>query len=230
MPQPATAAATDPAAAATAPPRRGFLSRLTGVGGAAKAPQAREQGPELPLTLWILDWGSCVDLDDGVRQALCRLLVSLSAMRAAERRLKEAPDDGAAQASLSEATARAAACVRALGVTGTAQAGQDSFLAALGMALFDPSVIHTHPDLRGGKAEQLSRSFPAGSGVGKILRVVAILVGICRELETRLNDEATGRLEAVGRARGAAADTGDRPLVELFLVDLWRPFAEEGLE
>merc|ERR1711870_45552 len=123
--------------------------------------------------------------------------------------------------ALQESTKAAADCVRCLGV----QAGpdQDGLLAALGMALFDPSVASSHPELRGGKAEQLGRSFPAGSGVGKILRVVAILVGICRELETRLNDEATERLPQ------SRAESERSPFVDLFLVELWRPFAEEGM-
>merc|ERR1711879_191703 len=120
--------------------------------------------------------------------------------------------------ALQESTKAAADCVRCLGV----QAGpdQDGLLAALGMALFDPSVASSHPELRGGKAEQLGRSFPAGSGVGKILRVVAILVGICRELEARMNEEAKTRACVVGDAAGPAEE--HRPFVELFLVELWR--------
>lgn len=196
------------------PPRRGLLSRLVG-GGAAAEPAAPP-----PLTFNILDWGSCVDLDDGLRQTLCRLLVSLGELRAAQRRLGEAAGDEAARAAETEAKRKVADCIRTLGVQG--EPGQEEFLAALGMALFDPSVAATHPELRGGKVEQLGRTFSAGSGIGKVLRVVAILVGMCRELERRLNSQAADRLPT-------AVSRGDQPFVELFLVDLWRPFAEEGL-
>jgi len=134
-------------------------------------------------------------------------------------------EDGPSEA---EARRRAADCLRALGV-----GGEDATLAALGMALFDPAM-RSHPDLRG-QAEELGRSFHAGSGLGKVLRVVAILVGISRELETRLNREVRERLPAEAASRLGAlgapsSQTSDgEPFFELFLVELWRPFAEEGL-
>lgn len=195
-------------------PRRTFLSRLV----CGSTPQVQEVDPE-PLTFHILDWGSCVDLEDGMRTSLCRLLRSLGKLRSAQRRLDEVPNDEAARAAQVEGKREAAASIRTLGVEGGAD--QDEFLAALGMALFDPSVAHSHPALRGNKAEALGRTFSAGSGMGKVLRVVAILVGMCRELERRLNEQVAGRMQATAR--------GDRPFVELFLVDLWSPFAEEGL-
>jgi len=119
---------------------------------------------------------------------------------------------------VAEATQTVAACIRTLGL----QSEDDEFLAALGMALFDPAVASHHPKLSDGRAEEeLGRGFPAGSNVGKVLRVVAILVGICRELEARMNEEAAGRQ--------SASSMEQQPFVELFLVELWRPFAEEGL-
>mmetsp|Transcript_122640 Transcript_122640/g.392600 ORF Transcript_122640/g.392600 Transcript_122640/m.392600 type:complete len:446 (+) Transcript_122640:820-2157(+) len=212
-------------------PRRGLLSRVTR-GGGGSAPPIKELGAECPIRLSILDWGSCVDLGDDIRQTLCKLLVSLSALRIAQGQLQDDPDDVVALVAAAEATTGAAASVRQLGIQPSEGCG-DAFLAALGMALFDPSVAANHPELRGGKAEQLGRSFPASSGLGKVLRVVAILVGICRELETKLNDEATDRAQAMGGIPGAASrasNGSDRPFVELFLVELWRPFAEEGLQ
>merc|ERR1712060_821619 len=113
--------------------------------------------------------------------------------------------------------------MRSLGVEGPQDSDGDAFLAALGMALFDPAAGKRNPHLQGDRLEQLGRSFPAGSGVGKVLRVVAILVGICRELERRLNDEATERLPQ------SRAESERSPFVDLFLVELWRPFAEEGM-
>lgn len=207
------------AGASPTPSRRtgGLLSRFCG-GVGTRAPE-----PPPPLTLWVLDWGSCVDLEDGLRQTLCRLLLGLSKIRSLGPIHTEVVGSGATQSTQSAAQVAAEAevadCIRALGV----QSDDDSFLAALGMALFDPSIGKTHPRLHGGRAEEeLGRSFPTGSGVGKVLRVVAILVGICRELEMRLNDEVAERLPSSQGER-------DRPFVELFLVELWRSFAEEGL-
>lgn len=169
------------------------------------------------LSLWVLDWGSCVDLDEHVRQTLCRLVLGLSELRVARRRMEAAPGDAAAEGAEAEAVRGVAACARLLGV----RSEDDRFLAALAMVLFDPSLASTHPDLRGGRAEEeLGRSFPASSSMGKVLRVIAIMVGICRELEARMNEEAASRLSG-GQA--------DQPFLELFLVELWRPFAEEGL-
>jgi len=211
--------------AATGDTRRpGLWGRLRG--GGCPEPEVSE------LSLWVLDWGSCVDLDDDVRKTLCRLLVSLSSLRQARRTQEGQPgadrDDPAREAAATAMEAEVAACIRALGV----QAEEDAFLAALGMALFDPAVATSHPQLRGGRAEEeMGRSFPANSSIGKVLRVVAILVGICREMERRLNNEAAGRVAAArGSGSGEAMEpANDRPFVELFLVELWRPFAEEGL-
>lgn len=182
-----------------------------------------------PITLTVLDWGSCVDLDDGARRELCRMVVGLSDLR----RLAKHGDmmgsagadslDAEARTAEMEAIRQVAASVRAFGVTiGQDREDRDEFQAALGMALFDPRVLSKHPLLRGEQAQQeLSQSIPAQSAVGKVLRVVAILVGMSCELERRINAEATDRVPQV---------QADQPLVALFLADLWRPFAKEGLQ
>uniref|UniRef100_A0A7S4SF55 ABC1 atypical kinase-like domain-containing protein n=1 Tax=Alexandrium monilatum TaxID=311494 RepID=A0A7S4SF55_9DINO len=195
------------------PRQRGILSRIM---CNSTPTQPEDMAPA--LNLWVLDWGSCVDLEEDVRQSLCRLVIGLSNLRAAQRHLKASPEDAEVIRAEAEATLAVATCVRLLGL----QSEDDSFLAALAMVLFDPSVAASHPSLKGGRAEEeLGRGFPATSGMGKVLRIIAILVGICRELEARMNEEAAGRLSSACQA--------EQPFLELFLVELWRPFAEEGL-
>jgi len=194
------------------PRQLGLLSRLMHGSAAQEAQDGCHN-----LILWILDWGSCVDLLDNTRCELCRLVLNLASLRAAERCLQEAESDAEASRSVVEATQRVASCIRSLGL----QSDDDEVLAALGMALFDPAVASSHPALANGRAqEEFERGFPVNSSLGKVLRVVAILVGICREIEARMNDEAAGR---------ATGGQGQQTFVELFLVELWRPFAEEGL-
>jgi len=194
------------------PQQLGLLGRLM---HGSNAQEARDDCPN--LILWILDWGSCVDLPDSTRCELCRLVLGLASLRAAERCLQQADGDAEISRSIVEATQRVASSIRSLGL----QSDDDAFLAALGMALFDPAIASSHAALANGRAqEEFERGFPVNSGLGKVLRVVAILVGICREMEARMNDEAAGR---------AGGGQGQQTFVELFLVELWRPFAEEGL-
>merc|ERR1719401_2069942 len=99
-----------------------------------------------------------------MRKTLCRLIVSLSLLRQARRTQDGQPsadrDDPATEAVATAAEAEVAACIRALGV----QADEDAFLAALGMALFAPAVAASHPQLRGGRAEEeMGRRFPVNS-------------------------------------------------------------------
>eukprot|EP00927_Polykrikos_kofoidii_P049462 TRINITY_DN43505_c0_g1_i1.p1 TRINITY_DN43505_c0_g1~~TRINITY_DN43505_c0_g1_i1.p1 ORF type:complete len:722 (-),score=121.56 TRINITY_DN43505_c0_g1_i1:187-2352(-) len=205
-------------AASQPPPKRGLLSRFLCCGGARN--QTVEPAPS--LTLWVLDWGSCVDLRRDVRSNLCALLVSLGDLRDAQSRLKVDANDAVAGEAMAKATAEAAACIRSLGMQASDE--KDAFLAAIGMALFDPSTVKGNPILKGQKLDDIGSSFAADSGIGKVLRVIAILVGMCRELETQVNQEVAGHAPAGGQT----ADH-DRRFVELFLVDLWRPFAEAGL-
>jgi len=202
------------------PAQAGLLRRLTG-----RAPPPAAAEVPLPLTLWVLDWGSCVDLEDDMRKSLCRLVIGLSAIRRAQRSREAGAGEAATEAAEAEATMEVAAAVRALGVrVGEGRPDQDAFQAALGMALFDPAVASSHPLLRGAASEELGRNFPVDSALGRVLRVVAIMVGVCREMEARINDKASERAPQSMGDRGS-----DRPFVELFLVELWRPFAEEGL-
>merc|ERR1712203_944748 len=153
-----------------------------------------------------------------------------SDLRRAQGRLREAESDTEAKSLESNATQAVASCMRSLGVEAPQDAAGDAFLAGVGMALFDPSSAKNNPNIQDSQLEQLQRSFSAGSGIGKVLRVVAILVGICRELERRLNDEATERLAASGRIQNGDRQSSERtPFVDLFLVELWRPFAGEGM-
>lgn len=204
------------------PPKQpGLLRRLTGGAPAAQAAEA-----PLPLTLWVLDWGSCVDLGDDMRQSLCRLVIGLSVIRRAQRSRDGGQEDAAAVAGEADATRDVAAAVRSLGVrVGEDRPDRDAFQAALGMVLFDPAVASRHPLLRETASDELGRNLPVDSTLGRVLRVVAIMVGVCREMEARINEQAAERAPARIGDRGS-----DRPFVELFLVELWRPFAEEGLD
>merc|ERR1712085_26983 len=101
---------------------------------------------DLGVTLWILDWGSCVDLDDSVRKCLCRLVIGLSDVRSSQQRLRETPDDQSMVALEESATKDVAACMRSLGVEASQDAAGNAFLAAVAMTLFDchpPKTIHT---------------------------------------------------------------------------------------
>lgn len=190
----------------------------TGHHGAAASLFRRGTSPH-PFTFTILDWGSCVNLPDNTRKVICRLLLSLGELRRAQMQTTDSGNDGVSHQAEQQAVRKVAACMRELGVQ--ADDGRDSFLAALGMVLFDPSVANQHPELRGGRADELSVTFPPESDLGKVLRVIAILVGLCRELETRVNAEVAERFPSM--------PTGG-PFLQLFLVDLWHPFAEEGLD
>ncbi|CAE8625957.1 unnamed protein product [Polarella glacialis] len=192
---------------------------------------ANSLAPPLPrITFSVLDWGSCVDLDTDMRQALCQLVISLGDLRRIQSRGSNSSEAGTTddQAAEAEAIRTAAASVRQLGLqVGNDHPERDAFQAALGMALFDPSVATSHPLLRGAAAQQemAMGSFPIDSKMGMILRVIAIIVGICRGLEQRLNAEAAERLPSNVVPRAAGAE-GPTPFVEFFLVELWRPFAE----
>merc|ERR1711948_238665 len=128
------------------------------------------------------------------------------------------PSDQSLAALEATASRTVATCMRSLGVEASQDAAGDAFLAAVAMTLFDPSSAKDNPHLSPGCLEDLQQALPAGSGVGKVLRVVAILVGICRELETRLNQELRERMPAQAASRiGVEGLSDGQPFFELFL-------------
>merc|ERR1719265_1464886 len=111
------------------------------------------------MTLWILDWGSCVDLEDDMRKSLCRLVRGLSVLHRVQRSKAAGQEDTATAVAEADATCEVADAVRSLGVrVGEGRPDQDAFQAALGMALFDPAVAANNPLLQGAASEELGRS------------------------------------------------------------------------
>lgn len=169
-----------------------------------------------PPSFWILDWGSIIEVPEATRRSLCSLIMNLARWR---RTVQSEDEQERLTAGPGGPCVRAVAqTMRAIGCKDGPSGPNDDLLAAIAMSIFDPEVRNTHELLRGGGDGQdvFEQSFPTDSLIGKILRIIAILVGVCRSIQSSINLKSTAMHQDAQ--------------VDLFLVELWLAFAEEGIQ
>lgn len=136
-------------------------------------------------TMWVLDWGSNVALPPDIRRALCMLVSGIAG---------GANDETVAQTA------------RSLGI----RSDNSSELAKLMRGMMNASAHASARDALNTAALD-SILDDVGDDIVPVVRCLATLGGILKEVQRRVNDE-------------------HHQNVELSLASLWRPFAEMGLQ